>query len=40
VADLNAGVKGAAADPDYVLEDTVCKIAQLAADGRRARTRQ
>jgi DNA polymerase-3 subunit delta len=31
VAALNADVKGAAADPDYVLEDTVRKVAQLAA---------
>ena len=31
VAKLNADVKGAAADPDYVLEDTVRKIAELVA---------
>ena len=31
VAALNADVKGAAADPDYVLEDTVRKVAELAA---------
>lgn len=31
VATLNADVKGAAADPDYVLEDTVRKIAELVA---------
>ncbi len=31
VAALNADVKGAAADPDYVLEDTVRQVAQLAA---------
>jgi DNA polymerase-3 subunit delta len=31
VATLNGDVKGAAADADYVLEDTVRKIAQLAA---------
>lgn len=31
VAALNADVKGAAADADYVLEDTVRKVAQLAA---------
>lgn len=31
VAALNADVKGAAADPDYVLEETVRKVAQLAA---------
>lgn len=30
-AALNADVKGAAADPDYVLEDTVRKVAELAA---------
>jgi len=35
VADLNADVKGAAADPEYVLEDTVRKVAQLAAAGRK-----
>ncbi len=31
VAALNADVKGAAADPDYALEDAVRKVAQLAA---------
>lgn len=31
VAALNADVKGAAADPDYVLEETVRRVAQLAA---------
>jgi DNA polymerase-3 subunit delta len=31
VAALNADVKGAAADPDYALENTVRKIAELAA---------
>lgn len=31
VATLNADVKGAAADPDYALEDTVRKVAQLVA---------
>jgi DNA polymerase-3 subunit delta len=31
VASLNADVKGGAADPDYVLEETVRRIAQLAA---------
>ncbi len=31
VAALNADVKGAAADPDYVLEATVRKVAELAA---------
>ncbi|MBU3706657.1 MAG: DNA polymerase III subunit delta [Mycobacterium sp.] len=31
VAALNADVKGAAADPDYVLEDTVRKVAELAS---------
>ena len=31
VATLNADVKGAAVDPDYVLEDTVRKVAQLVA---------
>lgn len=35
VATLNADVKGAAADPDYVLEKTVRKVAELAAGGRR-----
>ena len=35
VAALNADVKGAAADPDYALENTVRKVAQLAADGGR-----
>lgn len=35
VADLNADVKGAAADPDYALENTVRKVAHLAADGGR-----
>jgi len=35
VAALNADVKGAAADPDYALESTVRKVAQLAADGGR-----
>ena len=33
VAALNADVKGAAADPDYVLENTVRRVAELA--GRR-----
>jgi DNA polymerase-3 subunit delta len=32
VAALNADVKGAAADPDYALEATVRKVAELAAD--------
>lgn len=36
VAALNADVKGAAADPDYVLESTVRKVAELASGGRRA----
>jgi len=31
VAALNADVKGAAANADYVLEDTVRKVALLAA---------
>ena len=31
VATLNADVKGAAADPDYALENTVRKVAELAA---------
>jgi DNA polymerase-3 subunit delta len=31
VAELNGDVKGAAADPDYVLEVTVRKVAELAA---------
>ena len=31
VASLNADVKGAAADPDYALEDAVRKVAELAA---------
>jgi DNA polymerase-3 subunit delta len=31
VATLNADVKGAAADPDYALENTVHKVAQLVA---------
>ena len=35
VAALNADVKGAAADPNYALENTVRKVAQLAADGGR-----
>jgi DNA polymerase III subunit delta len=35
VASLNADVKGAAADADYVLEDAVRKVAQLAAGGGR-----
>ena len=35
VAALNADVKGAAADPDYALENAVRKVAQLAADGGR-----
>ena len=35
VAILNADVKGAAADADYVLESTVRKVAELAAGGRR-----
>ncbi|MGV0992059.1 MAG: DNA polymerase III subunit delta [Mycobacterium sp.] len=34
VAALNADVKGAAANPDYALEDAVRKVAQLAAGGR------
>ncbi len=34
VADLNANVKGAAADADYALEDAVRKVAELAARGR------
>jgi len=34
VAALNADVKGAAADPDYALEDTVRKVAELASGGR------
>jgi DNA polymerase-3 subunit delta len=34
VAALNADVKGAAADPDYALENAVRKVAQLAAGGR------
>ena len=34
VAALNADVKGAAADPDYVLEDTVRKVAELVSGGR------
>lgn len=34
VATLNADVKGAAADADYVLEATVRKVAELVADGR------
>lgn len=34
VAALNADVKGAAADADYVLEDTVRKVAELATRGR------
>lgn len=34
VAALNADVKGAAADADYVLENTVRKVAELAAGGR------
>lgn len=34
VAALNADVKGAAADADYVLEEAVRKVAQLAASGR------
>lgn len=34
VAALNADVKGAAADPDYVLESTVRKVAELASGGR------
>jgi DNA polymerase III subunit delta len=32
VAALNADVKGAAADPDYALESTVRKVAELVAD--------
>ena len=35
VAALNADVKGAAVDADYVLEKTVRKVAELAAGGRR-----
>lgn len=35
VAALNADVKGAAANPDYALEDTVRRVAQLAAGGGR-----
>lgn len=35
VSSLNADVKGAAADPNYALENTVRKVAQLAADGGR-----
>ena len=35
VASLNADVKGAAADPNYALENTVRQVAQLAADGGR-----
>jgi DNA polymerase-3 subunit delta len=35
VASLNADVKGAAADPNYALENTVRKVAQLAALGGR-----
>ena len=35
VAALNADVKGAAADPDYAVETTVRKVAQLAAGGGR-----
>jgi DNA polymerase III subunit delta len=35
VATLNADVKGAAADADYVLEATVRKVAELAEAGRR-----
>ncbi|GAY19226.1 hypothetical protein MSZK_59520 [Mycobacterium sp. shizuoka-1] len=35
VASLNADVKGAAADADYVLEDAVRKVAQLAAGSGR-----
>jgi DNA polymerase-3 subunit delta len=35
VATLNADVKGAAADADYVLETTVRKVAELAEAGRR-----
>lgn len=35
VATLNADVKGAAADADYVLEDAVRKVAQLAAGSGR-----
>ena len=35
VASLNADVMGAAADPNYALENTVRKVAQLAADGGR-----
>ena len=34
VAALNADVKGAAADPDYVLEDTIRKVAELVSGGR------
>lgn len=34
VAALNADVKGAAADPDYALENAVRTVAQLAAGGR------
>lgn len=35
VAALNADVKGAAANPDYALENAVRKVAELAAGGRR-----
>lgn len=35
VATLNADVKGAAANPDYALEEAVRKVAQLAADSGR-----
>ena len=35
VAALNADVKGAAANPDYALENAVRRVAELAAGGRR-----
>lgn len=35
VAALNADVKGAAADPDYAVENAVRTVAELAASGRR-----
>lgn len=35
VAALNADVKGAAADPDYALESTVRRVAELAGEGGR-----
>jgi DNA polymerase-3 subunit delta len=36
VAALNAEVKGAAADPDYAVENAVRKVAELAASSRRS----